>query len=384
MTDAPAHARLAPSSAHRWVACPASPAMELNYPEDTESPAAREGTAAHWVLEQMLTTGWIPPLGELAPNGHPVTREMLEGVQPLVDDVLDTLASCTPNCTVRVEQRVYATDTIHADNWGTVDVYILDREARHLYEWDFKFGHRGVSAYRNWQCIDYAVAILESEGVPVDEWFPWRIHINIAQPRSYSTDGLLRQWYLSGAALRDYATTLRTAAIAASQPGAQCMTGEHCRDCRAQWDCAANQAVGGASIDVAYAAQSTGMSPGALGLEARMLAQAFDRLKARKDALDERILGLIRTGQSVPFWSLGWTNPRTVWKPGVTREVASIAEMFGVDVTKPELDIVTPKQAAKLGIDQSVIDTYSTTPSGAPKLVAIDDEQAVRVFGSRD
>ena len=46
MTEA--HAILAPSSAARWMQCGRSPSMEAAFPEEEESEAAREGTAAHW------------------------------------------------------------------------------------------------------------------------------------------------------------------------------------------------------------------------------------------------------------------------------------------------------------------------------------------------
>ena len=41
------HALLSPSSAHRWLACPASIRLSAQLPEPPTTPAAQEGAIAH-------------------------------------------------------------------------------------------------------------------------------------------------------------------------------------------------------------------------------------------------------------------------------------------------------------------------------------------------
>ncbi len=113
------------------------------------------------------------------------------------------------------------------------------------------------------------------------------------------------------------------------------------------------------------------------------------RLKARKDALDARILGLIRDGQTVPHWDKGWTKPLRRWKDGMRAAAASIGDMFGVEFRKPDLGgIVTPREAGKIlsgaGIDETVIAPYAEDPPGSMKLVAREDRDAARVYGIRN
>lgn len=47
------HAKLSPSSSHRWMECTASPAMEAPFP-NVSSEAAEQGTAAHSMGEKKI------------------------------------------------------------------------------------------------------------------------------------------------------------------------------------------------------------------------------------------------------------------------------------------------------------------------------------------
>lgn len=369
------HAPLAPSRASRWGpgACPGSAAMERRYPEDTESEAAREGTAAHYYATEALQ-GRNHPVGTLAPNGFPINLEIQQCAATFLADVRDTLAAATPGSTLRIEERVDMSTMVHRDNWGTPDVYLLDSVKRALHVWDYKYGHRYVDAFKNWQMIDYAIGILECEGV--EDWFPWRVTLTVAQPRNYSPEGTLREWYLSGAQLRDHAGALREAAILASHPDAELRTGPHCRDCNAGHACPALQRAAMNAVDLSYRQTNIDMPAAAVGLELRILTAAAQRLKARADALEEHAIGLVRKGENVPHWTMGRMQPRKKWiVPDA--EIIAMGRIFGKDLATA----ITPPQAIKAGIDPAVIQQYSETPPGSLKLVPVDDSAAEKAFG---
>jgi hypothetical protein len=353
--------------------------MEARYRPSDESEAAREGTAAHWYLSEALE-GRFHSVGTLAPNGVPIDRDMQDGAQDLRIDVLDTLRAATPGCTLAIEQRVAAPRSLHRNVWGTPDVYLLDRQAGALHVWDYKYGHKPVSAYRNWQLIAYAACILEAHGISFGEFLTWRFTFTIHQPRCYRDGGPLDEWHTSGSQVGALISNLSAAADQASKPDALCTTGLQCQNCDAEIHCAANLAAGGAARDVSMAQLPVDMPASAVGLMLRLVQAAQARLKSQAAALEAHAQALIQSGEHVPFYEIGYVNSRERWTAD-DADVVALGELFGVEIATG-VKLLTPPQARKAGIDAAVIQQYSEKPSGAAKLKPVDDTAASRAFGT--
>jgi hypothetical protein len=359
------HAPLAPSSAARWRQCGRAPSMELAHPEDTESEAAREGTAAHWYLAERLR-GLRPPVGAIAENGVPVTAEMMDHVEPLVEAV----HQACPGGEVHVEQRVHMTAIHPTDNWGTCDIYLVDQAARTIHVWDFKYGHGYVDHERNWQMIDYAQGVIEAHGLAPGAF---SVSMTVYQPRCYHRGPPLRTWTISGAEHAAMVHELHMAAKLVS-PNAAAVTGPECKNCRGIVPCQANQRMAGYLADVAMRTVDTSLDPSAMGGEYAMLLTAQERIKARITGLEEAI----KANPTGTGWITEQGFGREKWSVPA-EEVIALGDMLGVDVRKPS-EALTPAQARKKGLDVEVSKAYTTIPKGEVKLVRQSSSAAARAF----
>jgi hypothetical protein len=372
-----AHALLAPSSAARWVACPGSVKLEALYPELTESEAAREGTAAHWALAEVLLGATVAE-GQVTPGGVVLTGEMVEGAELVQEWYAATLAAHPSEPSIiRVEYRLGA-GGIHPENWGTPDLMLWFPKSKVLHVLDYKFGHGWVEVFENWQLMDYAAlagADLEIDGLAEQSVM---VTMTVAQPRSYHPDGPIRSWTVRMADLRAYWNTLSMAAEEAVSASPATRVSAECRNCKARHACPALQAEGLAQVDRSRAAVPFDLPPLALGIELADIRQAIKALEARETGLAGQAEALLKSGQAVPFWQLE-SKPGTLTWTVPDAEVLALGDMLGVVLAKAAAPI-TPTQAKAKGFDAGMLEIYAARPPTAPKLVARKDETARKIF----
>jgi hypothetical protein len=345
---------------------------------ELDTDESREGEAAHYVAASLLEhrehenfggarEGW---LNQAVPNGVIVTEEMIEAATLYAEHVIARTSQ------PQIEQRLQIS-AIHELCFGTPDCWGWESTGLTLHVWDFKYGHLFVDAWENWQCITYVAGILAMYPQIDDQAV--KVEIHVIQPRNYDASGPIRTWSVRASDLRAHFNVLRDAAVKALVPGAATKaTPAGCRDCAARHRCATLQRATMEAVHVAGQATPLKLSAQALGRELREIERAAAILEARKTGLLQQGLDRAKRGENVPFWEITESRPREAWTKPVD-EVLTMGELFDKDLRKPAQPI-TPAQARKLGIDESVITAYSHRPRGELRLTPIDTSKAKKVF----
>ena len=205
-----AHAKLSPSGAHRWMACPGSVVLEEAFP-DQSSIYAREGTLAHELAAGNLEHNWDLSVfvGEYWSFGEEEYATYLI-TQDMIDYVLDytkLVRELAEGKTLYVESKV-PIDHLTGEQGatGTSDAVIVDVANRNLSIVDLKYGMGvRVEATDNPQLMMYALGALELYGVLCD--FD-TVSMFIHMPRL----NYVGEYHISTAELLQFADEVRAAA----------------------------------------------------------------------------------------------------------------------------------------------------------------------------
>jgi hypothetical protein len=329
-------------------------------------------------------SGQIVAEGLIAPNDVIVTEEMIEGGELIVETVR---ARMPPELfgKPRVDQRVDI-PCIHQECWGTPDIWGFSIKPFVLEVIDYKFGHRFVDEYENYQGIAYIAGIIDviaaKLGEPVgviDQHIT--VNFTVVQPRCFYKGSPVRTWSVKGSDLRAYVNILAMSAEAALAPNPTATTSEECRNCPGRHACPALQLAAYSDAEYAVKSSPVELQPAAASLELKMLERSLERLQARVEGMRETVSAHIRQGHSVPWHRVEQGFGRQQWTLP-PEQIIAMGQLMNVDLSKPA--VKTPKQAVKSGIDEAVIKAYSVTPLGSIKLVPDNPADARRVFGNQN
>ncbi len=376
------------SDAPRWANCHGAPSMCKDEP-DTESEVSLEGSACHFMAQQMLETfklgGDGLPIGKLligrqAPNGVIMTDDMFDGALTYYNVILDVVGYAGQDrSNLMIEQRVTAQHTLDPEAWGTADAIYYDVKTNTLYIWDFKFGHLSVTAYDNLQLVGYAIATGETFNfVKLNP----RLSLTIVQPRCYDGQGPVRNWVTTYDGIRAHVNILKGAIIDHRMNKGLVTSGKWCRECPARYKCPAILQAAAAVIDFSTTSIPLNMSNDALAYELEVIERAEQRIKQRKTGIQAEAEARVRAGQLIPGRRMQDTVGNRQWSKSTT-EILLLGESLKLNFIK-EMECITPAAAEKLmkanKIDASVISKYHHTPRTGVKLVADDGTRAAQLF----
>lgn len=396
------HARIAPSSLDLTVKCHASVQLQEKVAPLPDTEEEAEGKAAHWVA-MMYASGRDHLLGVSAKFFHE-NREWAVDMDMLSGAEMYRRAIGGFHSDLRLEDPVKASRIHPMHCWGTPDAWRFFPDARNawlecppeissdlfslgrikiLRVADYKFGHRHVEVFGNFQLTSYAVGVMER--LNLDDLDPnlW-VEMCVVQPRCYQAEGSVRWWRVQALSLRAYVNVASNAAHAALSDNPTATTNNSCIDCRARHMCKTLQYTTGALIDFSTSAELVEMPHEAIGAELAMVQDAMQRLKARATGLEAQAEALIRQGKPISFFHMASGQSRLTYFDDVNvDEVVGLGDLLGVDLRKPpdrkDL-IVTPTQAIQKGIDEQTMKSYAHRPPAALKLARDNSITARKVF----
>lgn len=392
-----AHAKLSPSSAHRWLNCPGS--IRLSEGIATKSSAfADEGTAAHTLAELCLRMNSAPvdylgghvniKLGRVYQNPgegdgvFEVDDEMADAVGLYVDTVR---ALIEPGDEVEYEVELDLTH-IPGMKKGTGDVTVYKPAKRHLIIVDLKYGKGvAVSASGNPQERTYALGATQryhNRGVDTVECV-------VVQPRcplpGDNPPGVRRE-VIDAVELLEFRFELATAAAETMKPDAPLKPGDWCKFCPAAAGCPALRERVAAAAEYEF-----GETPPVGQMTSDEIADVLSEAFIIKDwlkAVEERANQMARDGNPPTGFKLVANRATRRWKD----EAATVAFCFNVldltdDETYVEPKLRSPAQMEKvLGSKRKseLADLIVSKSSGTILVAEEDPRPAVKVDAEKE
>lgn len=360
-----AHARLSPSGASRWFACPGSAAAEEGFPRMSDI-HADEGTAAHTLAESCLRANVDPgqfldghvnikdgTVHKTAKSGKDIftiDEEMVDGVRLYVETVKSLIEEGDE---YEFEAKL---DLRHIDGmeFGTGDFVRYRPSTKHVAVADLKYGRSvAVRVKENKQLLTYGEGTarrFHNRGLS-------EVQLVVVQPRRpppkedsdvkwLDAHGHARSWTLDVLDMVEFRATIGAAAKATMAKDAPRIPGDHCRWCKAGPTCEALKNRSMAIAEMEFAEEP----PKVASMDAERIADLMPKVelleifaKAVKQRGHE-----IAAADGLPGFKLVHSTSHRKWKDeaGAVKYLQSVVELEDDDIyTDPK--VRSPAQIEK-------------------------------------
>ncbi len=325
MTD---HAKLAPSSAYRWLKCPGSIGLSETVPPDqSDNSAADRGTDAHAIAERTINKllaefEKISTLrAQVYREGAYIKRRLKETLEELKGELITDFKEDDLEYLINYVRYVVFADRIekyieqrldlsciYDNTFGTADAILVSSDTIEIV--DLKFGRVGVDAEKNPQLMIYMIGALMDllKITNIDDIKGMGLILTIFQPFYKTT-----QYAVDHVDLWSFYQDVKRAAIEANSPDPTFRSGDHCKYCPALAYCNTAASMFFDSVDVDYKQSNI-----------EKVAAIYEKkqtLKNMIDACERRLLDEVDVGQDVGNVYVTTKLSRAKWRPGAIEEL---------------------------------------------------------------
>jgi hypothetical protein len=369
------HAKLSPSKAHRYLACPGSVREEAKYPEEEGGPAAIDGTHSHYILECMILGGLEDPsvaVGKIFKDheGQFVCdEERAKRVRVAIDYIKERGKELGSDCEVIAESRVNPKHFLGRDDMGgTADVQIHAPSARVLEIIDYKDGMNEVSVLDNPQLELYGLGVLSEMNLEVNGQYPFdTVRLTVIQPKLAAKGLKPINWIeMPISELLGKISKFVVGAMKTDDPNAPLVPGDdHCRYCRAKGCTArmnnvmqamelfqpvASKPVGEQIAHVAdVSMQAAEKDPATMDdQQIRQIMEAAPLMRQLLEAVETEAMRRFKAGQSIPGLKMVHGRGSRSWSFSDEDTAERLMKMGIPKSVVYEVKVISPAKAEKI------------------------------------
>jgi len=131
-------------------------------------------------------------------------------------------------------------------------------------------------------------------------------------------------------------------------------------------------------FEAATQAMPIELSNDALGVQLTIIKRAKEQLELLESGYEEQVKESIKKGKNIRGWLNEQTYGRLKWIKPIS-EIILLGEMLQIDLKKPD-DVITPTQAKDKGVDNSMVNAFSSKPNTGMKIVPENLDKIMQVF----